>query len=66
VYILCELDGSVLDRPIAAFHIIPYLAHIEIPLLPLTDLIDITTDRLCELEATALDDVDEPLNDEDH
>jgi hypothetical protein len=49
-YILCELDGSVLDRPIAAFCVIPYLARTEIPLPPFADLIDITTNRLCKLK----------------
>jgi hypothetical protein len=44
---------------------IPYLARAEIPLPPLADLIDITTNRLRELGATTLDDVDEALDDDD-
>ena len=44
--ILAELDGSLLHRPIAAFRVIPYLAHkhIEIPLLE--ELLDVSTARL--------------------
>ncbi|KNZ78068.1 hypothetical protein J132_02360 [Termitomyces sp. J132] len=49
-YILCELDGSVLHRPVAAFRLIPYLAreHITVP----SATFDIDTSRLRELEQT--------------
>jgi len=53
-YIVCELDGSVYHRPIAAFRLIPYFPRKSIP-LPDTAL-DIDTQRLRELEAS--DDVD--------
>ncbi|KAF7350636.1 Integrase catalytic domain-containing protein [Mycena sanguinolenta] len=43
-YILCELDGSVFHRPIAAFRIIPYFARTSLPLPPLDDFLDINTD----------------------
>ena len=58
-YIISELNGSVFDHPIAAFHVIPYFArqHIDVP--PLDELIDITLRQLCELEDTTLSDLDD-------
>ena len=53
-YILSELDGSVLHRPIAAFRVIPYLARQSIPIPE--QFIDIPESRLKELEET--DDID--------
>ena len=49
-YILCELDGAVLHRPIAAFRVIPYLPRKAIPLPP--DLLDVDNTRLRSLEET--------------
>jgi hypothetical protein len=46
-YILTELDGTVLHRPIAAFRLLPYFAHKSIPLPP--DIINID-DTLQEME----------------
>jgi hypothetical protein len=43
-YILCELDGSVLHRPVAAFCLLPYLAQKSIPLPP--NCLDITEECL--------------------
>ncbi|KNZ71346.1 hypothetical protein J132_00009, partial [Termitomyces sp. J132] len=56
-YILCELDGSVLHRPVAAFRLVPYFAreHIAVP----SDAFDIDTSRLRELEQTDLVDDDD-------
>ncbi|THH07695.1 hypothetical protein EW146_g9234 [Bondarzewia mesenterica] len=51
-YILCKLNGSVYDRPVAAFHIIPYFARESIPLLDLDQLLDISAQRLQKLEAS--------------
>jgi hypothetical protein len=53
-YIICELDGSVLHRPIAAYRVIPYFARQSIPLPPLEELLDISTERLRDLEQTEL------------
>ena len=65
-YILCELDGSVLHRPVAAFRILPYLARRSIP-LP-SDFIDIDSERLESLQTTT--DVDDdhvaPTSDPDN
>ncbi|KNZ78146.1 hypothetical protein J132_01671 [Termitomyces sp. J132] len=51
-YIVCELDGSVLHRPVAAFCLVPYFAreHITVP----SNAFDIDTSRLRELEQTKL------------
>jgi Integrase zinc binding domain/RNase H-like domain found in reverse transcriptase len=49
-YIIAELDGSVFDRPIAAFRVIPYFARRDIDLPPLEDLLDISHQRLTEME----------------
>ena len=51
-YILCELDGSVLHRPVAAFRLVPYFARerIAIP----NDILDIDTAKLRQLEETEL------------
>jgi hypothetical protein len=49
-YVLCELDGSVLHRPVAAFRILPYLARKSIPLPP--NFLDIDPKRLDELRTT--------------
>ena len=45
-YIIAELDGSVFDRPVAAFRVIPYFPRTKLDLLPLKDLIDISQNRL--------------------
>jgi hypothetical protein len=47
-YILSELDGTVLHRPIAAFRLLPYFPHKSIPLPP--DFIDIDDTHLQEME----------------
>ena len=53
MYILAELDGSVLGHPIAAFRLVPYFTRQTIMLPPLADLIDISTDELkCREDAT--------------
>jgi len=49
-YIICELDGSVFDRPIAAFRVIPYFARKAITIPDLSDFLDISTERLRDME----------------
>jgi hypothetical protein len=59
-YIVCELNGSVFDRPIAAFRVIPYFARKAITLPDLSEYLDIDTARLRDMEAsTSLGDDDE-------
>jgi hypothetical protein len=59
-YVLCELDGTVLDRPVAAFRVIPYLARQSIPLPD--NFLDITPERLRAMgdsESLGDDDLDD-------
>lgn len=59
-YIIAELDGSVFDRPVAAFRVIPYFARQNLTLPPLETLIDISQKRLTEMEeSTAADPEDD-------
>jgi hypothetical protein len=54
-YVLSEIDGSVIHKPIAAFRVIPYLPrkHIEVP----DHVLDIPAERIKQLEDT--EDVEE-------
>ena len=65
-YILSELDGALLHRPVAAFRIIPYFArkHIDIP--PLDQLLDVSIARLRELENTTEEDPEGLLDDDEN
>jgi hypothetical protein len=47
-YILAELDGTVLHRPIATFRLLTYFTCKSIPLPP--DIIDIDDTQLREME----------------
>ena len=64
-YIVAELDGSVFDRPIAAFRVIPYFARSTLDIPSLEDLLDISKERLSQMkESTDIDpDGDEDIGD---
>jgi len=65
-YVVAELDGSVFDRPVAAFRVIPYFARSEIDLPPLNELLDVSEKRLRELrDSPEIDPEDGPENRED-
>ena len=58
-YVVCELDGTVFHRPIAAFRLLPYLARKNIPLPD--NFADISQTRLEELVSSdddGSDDID--------
>ncbi|KAJ3510089.1 hypothetical protein NLJ89_g4871 [Agrocybe chaxingu] len=61
-YILSELDGTLFDRPIAAFRVIPYFARTSITLPPLDELLDVSRARLQELKNSTTIDPDEDSN----
>ncbi|KJA13584.1 hypothetical protein HYPSUDRAFT_114704, partial [Hypholoma sublateritium FD-334 SS-4] len=55
-YIIAELNGTLFDRPIAAFRVIPYFARKSLPLPPLDELLDVSRQRLQEMaDSTNID-----------
>jgi hypothetical protein len=62
-YILAELDGSLFDRPIAAFQLIPYFYRAKIDLPPLDQLLDVSQQRLQELRNTSTVDPEDLFDD---
>ena len=62
-YIVAELDGSVFNRPAAAFRIIPYFACTHIGLPPLNELLDIFNCHLQELKDSDVSDPNEEAGD---
>jgi hypothetical protein len=57
-YILAELDGSVFDRPFAAFRVIPYFARTKLDIPKIEELIDISNARLAEMKDADVTDPD--------
>lgn len=57
-YVLCELDGTVLHQPVAAFRVILYLAREAIPLPE--GFADISGKRLHELVTSENDGTEDP------
>ena len=64
-YILAELDGSLFDRPTAAFRVIPYFARASIDLPPLDDLLDVSRARLRQLEGSTVVDFEDAFAKDD-
>ena len=60
-YILCELDGLVLQNPIVRFRVLPYFARKSI-FLP-EGFIDIGADRLREMEEQDFEEGEDDLLD---
>ena len=56
-YVLAELDGTVFDRPVAAFRVHPFFARKEPIDLPF-EWLDTDLQRLHELEASEEDEED--------
>ena len=50
MYIICKLNGSVFDRPVAAFRVIPSFARRSLPLPDLENFLDVLASHLQELE----------------
>ena len=59
-YIICELNGSVFDRPVAAFWVMPYFAWKSITLPDLSNFLDISANHLRDMEDSALLGDDDP------
>jgi len=60
-YIICELNGSVFDRPVTAFRVVPYFARRSLTLPNLDDFLDISSERLIDMESS---DVSDPESDD--
>jgi hypothetical protein len=58
-YIICELNGSVFDRPVAAFRVVPYFARKSITLPDLDKFLDIPAQRLRDMESSNIADPDD-------
>ena len=63
-YVIAELDGSVFDRPIAAFRVIPYFARSTIKIPSIEELIDISTARLRQMEDSTVADPDDEMEED--
>ena len=50
-YIICELNGSVFDRPVAAFRVVPYFARRSLTLPNLDDFIDMESSDVSDPES---------------
>jgi hypothetical protein len=65
-YILTELDGSMLNRPVAVFRVIPYFVRSKLDLPSLETLIDISQAHLTQMEESkAVDPEDDNAKDLD-
>jgi hypothetical protein len=62
-YIICELNGSVFDRPVAAFRVIPYFARRSLTLPDLNEFLDISESRLRQMEESSIGDPDDTSDD---
>ncbi|KIM71553.1 hypothetical protein PILCRDRAFT_82672, partial [Piloderma croceum F 1598] len=58
VYIICELNGSVFDRPVAAFQVIPYFARKSLALPDLDGFLNVSPERIQEMEDSNVSDPD--------
>ena len=63
-YVIAELNGSVFDRPIAAFRVIPYFARSTIKIPSIEELIDISTARLRQMEDSTVADPDDEMEED--
>jgi len=61
-YIIAELNGSLYDRPVAAFRLIPYFARTHIDLPPLDKLLDVSIACLRQMEDSSFADTDDLLD----
>ncbi len=59
-YIICDLDGTLVHAPIAAFRVVPYFVWKKIDAPDLDQHIDVSVTRLCELKDSVSPDPDNP------
>jgi FMN phosphatase YigB (HAD superfamily) len=59
-YIICDLDGTLVHAPVAAFRVVPYFARHELDIPDLEEHLDVSVTRLRELEHSTTIDPDDP------
>ena len=57
-YIICELNGSVFNRPVAAFRVIPYFTRKSLTLPDLDNFLDVPPDQIQAMESSEVSDPD--------
>ena len=62
-YIVAELDGSVFDRPVAAFRVVPYFAQTKLNLPLMDQLLNISQRQLQQLKDSETVDLDKVEDD---
>ena len=60
---MAELDGSVFDRPVATFRVVPYFSQTKLNLPPMDQLLDISQQQLQQLKDLKTIDPDEVEDD---
>jgi hypothetical protein len=65
-YIICDLNGTLLHAPVAAFRVVSYPAHTKINIPDLKKHIDVLVAWLREMEHNTVEDPNNPEENDRH